>query len=85
MTESGTFFTLSLGKLHDYLWPVHHFFTPYNDGSVFKRSPFVSFLFQASGTFKFPDLFPKDTPKDDQTDQKPTEPTPEDTPHLRWF
>ncbi|RMX41918.1 hypothetical protein pdam_00006635 [Pocillopora damicornis] len=45
----------------------------------------VAYVVLASGTFKFPDLFPKDTPKDEQTDQKPTEPTPEDTPHLRWF
>lgn len=59
MTESGTFFTFSLGKLHDYLWPVHHSFTPYNDGSVFKRSPFVSFYSRLQGRLSFLIYFPK--------------------------
>lgn len=44
-----------------------------------------SFLLQASGTFKFPDLFPNQDVKDQESAQKQADTTPQETEPLRWF
>lgn len=45
----------------------------------------LSFLLQATGTFKFPDLFPNQDVKEEESAQKQADTTPEEPEPLRWF
>lgn len=58
-----------------------------NDQLLKKKYPDykVAYVVLASGTFKFPDLFPIPSAEDEETDKKPADPPPDDTQHLRWF
>lgn len=45
----------------------------------------LSFLLQAAGTFKFPDLFPNQDVKAQESAQKEADTPPEEPEPLRWF
>lgn len=50
-----------------------------------KAFPPILFLHQATGTFKFPDLFPKPDAKLEESAQQEADAPSEETEPLRWF
>lgn len=52
---------------------------------LFWHIDMLSFLLQATGTFKFPDLFPNQDVKEEESAQKQADATPEEPEPLRWF
>jgi len=45
----------------------------------------VAYVTLATGTFKFPDLFPNQDVKEEESAQKQADATPEEPEPLRWF
>ena len=80
LTSHSTLCTISLPTPHITLFSWSAEVWP-----LFWHIDMLSFLLQATGTFKFPDLFPNQDVKEEESAQKQADATPEEPEPLRWF